>query len=307
MSKRKYVGLDSLAYFFGKLTATFAAITHKHAASDITSGTLPLARGGTGATNATDALVNLGALGTRTTTGPAYGPLASVTAEGHAEQDGTPTPSDPKEIVVVRGHEVAGKTGRYVDLVVTADGTTTTTPIPLPSRGWVGSLPDGTHDALSIDGAGKVTWELGVGKYEVTGSETIADALDLGTNYRISLTKALQNFRVGSGTNGMSDVLAIKDGWTTDTTGFFYNLAAGRGHINCFVPNVDTTADALTAVTGAEFYYPLTPTTVDVGYVDIPDIPDGAVVSMPELEGLGVESWTSDAVARYVRAWAARS
>jgi hypothetical protein len=27
---------------------------------------------------------------------------------------------------------------------------------------------------------------------------------------------------------------------------------------------------------------------------------------MPELEGLGVESWTSDAVARYVRAWAER-
>jgi hypothetical protein len=53
--------------------------------------------------------------------------------------------------------------------------------------------------------------------------------------------------------------------------------------------------------------YPLaTPTTEDMGYVDLPDIPEGAVVSMPELEGLGVESWTGDAVARYVRAWAAR-
>jgi hypothetical protein len=53
--------------------------------------------------------------------------------------------------------------------------------------------------------------------------------------------------------------------------------------------------------------YPLaTPTTEEMGYVNLPDIPDGAVVSMPELEGLGVESWTGDAVARYVRAWAAR-
>jgi hypothetical protein len=35
----------------------------------------------------------------------------------------------------------------------------TTTPIPLPERGWVGSLPDGTADTLTLDGAGKVTWE----------------------------------------------------------------------------------------------------------------------------------------------------
>jgi hypothetical protein len=34
-----------------------------------------------------------------------------------------------------------------------------TTPIPLPSRGWVASLPDGTADTLTLDGAGKVTWE----------------------------------------------------------------------------------------------------------------------------------------------------
>jgi hypothetical protein len=54
--------------------------------------------------------------------------------------------------------------------------------------------------------------------------------------------------------------------------------------------------------------YPLaTATTESMGYVDLPDIPDGAVVSMPELDGLGVESWTGDAIARYVRAWAARS
>jgi hypothetical protein len=185
----------------------------------------------------------------------------------------------------------------------------TTTPIPLPSRGWVGSLPDGTHDALSIDGAGKVTWKLGIGKYVVTGSETIDGTRDLGTNYRIVLMRALQNFAVlgNDNLNGLCDRLVARVGYDTDATGFYYNLSANKGHIFCFVPNVETTADALAAMTGAEFYYPLSSTTEVMGYVDLPDIPDGAVVSMPELEGFGVESWTGDAIARYVRAWAARS
>jgi hypothetical protein len=123
-----------------------------------------------------------------------------------------------------------------------------TTPIQLPSRGWVGSLPDGTHDALSIDGAGKVTWEL-------------ADAM---TN--------------AAATEGVTGTVGV-------------DVLSTTGEI----------AD------GATVLYKTTPTTEVMGYVDLPDIPEGAVVSMPELEGLGVESWTSDAVARYVRAWAARS
>lgn len=39
---------------------TKAAATHKHSAADITSGALPIARGGTGATTAAQAQINLG-------------------------------------------------------------------------------------------------------------------------------------------------------------------------------------------------------------------------------------------------------
>ena len=35
-----------------------------------------------------------------------------------------------------------------------------TIPIPLPQRGWVAGLPDGTSDILTLDGAGKCEWEL---------------------------------------------------------------------------------------------------------------------------------------------------
>lgn len=53
-----------LAYFWGKLkawaAAAFAAISHSHQASDITSGTLSVERGGTGAATAADARTGLG-------------------------------------------------------------------------------------------------------------------------------------------------------------------------------------------------------------------------------------------------------
>ena len=50
-------GLGSAAY---TASTTYAPASHKHSISDITSGTLPVARGGTGATDKTTARTNLG-------------------------------------------------------------------------------------------------------------------------------------------------------------------------------------------------------------------------------------------------------
>lgn len=50
-----------LTYLWAKLKAAFASVTHRHSASDITSGTLSVARGGTGAATASAALTSLGA------------------------------------------------------------------------------------------------------------------------------------------------------------------------------------------------------------------------------------------------------
>ena len=63
------LSLTGLTYLWAKLKAAFAPLAHKHAASDVTSGTLsadrlptvPVARGGTGATTAAGALTALGA------------------------------------------------------------------------------------------------------------------------------------------------------------------------------------------------------------------------------------------------------
>lgn len=42
------LNLTGLSYLWAKLKAAFSAIGHKHSATDVTSGTLPIARGGTG-------------------------------------------------------------------------------------------------------------------------------------------------------------------------------------------------------------------------------------------------------------------
>ena len=70
---KQVLNLTGLSYLWAKLkswaTSAFAAVSHKHAAADVTSGTLaadrlpvvPVAKGGTGATSASAALTALGA------------------------------------------------------------------------------------------------------------------------------------------------------------------------------------------------------------------------------------------------------
>jgi hypothetical protein len=69
-----YLDNTGLAYLWGKIKAAFAAKSHTHSASDVTSGTLPISRGGTGAFTAADAAINI-------VNGQAIVP-ASVTATG---------------------------------------------------------------------------------------------------------------------------------------------------------------------------------------------------------------------------------
>ena len=61
----RYLNAAGLTYWWlkakAKLGELFAPLSHKHAASDVTSGTLPIARGGTGASTAAVALTALGA------------------------------------------------------------------------------------------------------------------------------------------------------------------------------------------------------------------------------------------------------
>ena len=158
----------------------------------------------------------------------------------------------PQTTYVVKAQLERGSTahnylpyGDTIGIDITHDGTTTTIPVPLPSKGYAASLPDGTADVLTIDGAGKVEWGSAVGHIESYAGESV------GAVY-LSTTGSL--------------------------------------------------------TTGAEVYYPLaTPTTEQCGYIDWPTIPDGAVVTCPELDALGVRYLIGNSVAEMARDWYERA
>ena len=63
-SGENVLNLTGLSYLWSKIKAAFAAVGHNHSAADITSGTLPISRGGTGATSAAAVLTGLGVTAT---------------------------------------------------------------------------------------------------------------------------------------------------------------------------------------------------------------------------------------------------
>lgn len=60
VTAERVLNATGLTYLWAKLKAAFAALGHKHDASDITSGVLPISNGGTGAATAAEALAALG-------------------------------------------------------------------------------------------------------------------------------------------------------------------------------------------------------------------------------------------------------
>ena len=60
VTNNKVLTGTGLTYMWGKLKAAFSVTGHKHSAADVTSGTLPIEHGGTGAATAAEALAALG-------------------------------------------------------------------------------------------------------------------------------------------------------------------------------------------------------------------------------------------------------
>lgn len=82
----KYLDATGLTYFYNQMKSKFAAASHNHSASNITSGTLPIARGGTGQTSAAAALQKLGGISSVNNTKPDSAGNVNVEIIGNASQ-----------------------------------------------------------------------------------------------------------------------------------------------------------------------------------------------------------------------------
>lgn len=171
---------------------------------------------------------------------------------------------------------------------------TTTTPIPLPSRGWVAGLPDGMADELWIDAAGKVSWELptneavfdGTESWSINGTKRVYRDLPI-TSVNIPDNNTYPN--------------ALCSHFPKSTPNRTYNAELGFS-INADGSSIQI-SDSTNEMTVADWQtwlsthpvtvlYPLaTPITEEVGYINLPDIPSDATVSIPELDNLGVSWW----------------
>lgn len=123
------LNLTGLSYLWSKLRGAFAALSHTHDAADVASGTLPVARGGTGAATASAALASLGAASATD--------LQSVRTQGYAP---TRTVTDMLEVDVA---DMAGDANAPAK-VVAANGSS------------LRNLPPGVAASGSVIGARRV-------------------------------------------------------------------------------------------------------------------------------------------------------
>jgi len=184
-----------------------------------------------------------------------------------------------------------------------------TTPIPLPQRGWVAGLRDGTADVLTLDGAGKCEWTLPTSEVVVNGGMTEFNSGDgyantncvmftgdsVGVNSN-RLNILLSHFRAGSVSDGRNSnrgyitadgtrLMLVDDGTT------FTDLAT----VNAWLSTHPVTV----------LYLLATPVTEDCGYCeDWPtDIPDSATISIPELDAVNIKYFIDSAVTELARQW----
>lgn len=184
----------------------------------------------------------------------------SFTVDGKSVQNGTPTPDEPVEIQVVQAPD-GGTFG------ISFNGTIT----PIDLNGNVlASLPDGTKDALTVDSVGHVVLEKRVGIAEMA-TLGFAKSNDGEHTASVNLTNAIGY------PSGQLELLMSNEYYRGTYAGRTSNGNMYRAGNWLIITNTacSTTEEFTTALADAVLYYPLaTPTTIDLGYIDISSLQD---------------------------------
>ena len=213
--------------------------------------------------------------------------LDSLTFAPQLESGTTPTPYVPYGHV---GLEVRDSSDELVSV----------TPIPLPQKGFAAALPDGTADALSVDSAGSCEWTGNV------ANRTSADGIANITTQSDD-TVSFVAFGNTSTPNALCNV-AQKNGENTQRIAFSGNSNAlymrfAQSVVGTTYATIKEWLDA-----NCELYYGAVSPTTESTYIDLPTIPEGATITIPELESVGVRCFVPGAreLAEHADNWGKR-
>ena len=183
-----------------------------------------------------------------------------------------------------------------------SDELVSVTPIPLPSKGFAAALPDGTADSLAIDSAGGYEWGAPV------------DVVDLGTLTWNYVSGGPYFYAVVSGKKtGVFNILS--EPFATASRAGAANLQNGEivganGDTAIYVKNTSYSdaASFKASLSGEMLYYQLATPATDSAYIDLPNIPEGATITCPELREVGVKCFVPGAreLAEHADNWGKR-
>ena len=222
----------------------------------------------------------------------ASGATVNATVYQQFELGSTPTPYVPYGHV---GLEVRDSSDELVSV----------TPIPLPAKGFAAALPNGTADMLSVDSAGRYEWTDMVWLLEPSAAKTIGARP--GTQY-VTFTLNQSFF----GING-EDIYCTHGigALNADTVGNCYLTSYGQIALLTFQNGSFASvaeASAWAAANKPKFYYLLATPTTEHGYIDLPNVPEGSTITIPELDDVGIRCFVNGAreLAEHADNWGAR-
>lgn len=155
--------------------------------------------------------------------------------------------------------------------------------IPFPSKGWAGATGD-IADALSIDSAGGYRWGIETAEKVLDGSESWS--LTSSGFARVPAPDVVRG-EAGVVFNGLSSHFpASTPSLSHDAPGF-----ASGASTSIFVFSDGSGSDMVLAdwqawlsLNNVTLLYPLATPTTETGYINLPVLPSGTVVRIPELQ-----------------------
>lgn len=184
-------------------------------------------------------------------------------------------------------------------------------PLPLKSDGehWAGALPDGTADALTIDSAGRWEWKSESDEMVFDGTENWS--YNANSNFAFT-AKPNDGGDFGSGSSSAGKFLL--DRFLVAGSGAAGTAYASGTNIlflcgGAYSPTSSAEAKAWATANPITLLYHLATPTTEHGYIDLPELPEGATVSIPELSEIGCSWFIAgvDELAQHAANWGKRA